>query len=67
MDNIKSRSTIPYLREDKPLVAKDGLSHVRDQLSPEEIQEVEKFPYRSIVGSLQYMQVHTGVTPLVYQ
>ena len=62
MENIKSRLTFPYVKEDKPLVVEDGLSFVRDQLTTEEIQEVEKFPYRSIVGSLQYMHVHIGVT-----
>ena len=27
-----------------------------------EIEYVRKFPYRTIVGALQYVQVHTGVT-----
>ena len=62
MDNVKSRSTLPYPKEDKPLVAEDGLSFVSGKLSEAKVKAVKDFPYRSIVRSLQYLQVHTGVT-----
>ena len=43
------------------MVAEDGLSHVIGQLSDADSKEVENFPYRSVLESLRYKQVHTGV------
>ena len=64
LENLKSPPQIPHFCEELPLTAQDGLSFVEDTLTPAQVAEVKLFPYRTIIGSIQYVQVHTGITTM---
>jgi hypothetical protein len=64
VENLKSPPQIPHFCNELPLTAQDGLSFVSDSLTPEQIAECKAFPYRTIIGSVQYVQVHTGITTM---
>ena len=51
-----------YNEVELPLSSEDVLSKVQYNMSLSKIEYVRQFPFCTIVGALQYVQVHTGVT-----
>jgi hypothetical protein len=65
LGNVTTPAQLPHVCNQPPLTQLDGLSYVQSALSAQEVADVKAFPYRTLVGSLQYVQVHTGI-PTMY-